>query len=226
MITANVIHRVFRIQSGNSQGTAFTIDVDGRQYLVTARHVVKGLESPTALSVFSRGAWVELPVKVVGHGAAETDISVFAPSRLLTDASLTMEPMSKGVIYGQDVYFLGFPYGFLGRYIFGPDGWPLPFVKKAIVSLFDGSVFLLDGHNNPGFSGGPVVFIEHPGDTFKVAAIVSGYRAVAEPVYAGVDATALTYQHNTGIIVSHAIGGALELIRQNPIGFDLGGAAK
>ncbi len=225
MITANVIHRVFRIQWGAGRGTAFTIDIDGKQYLVTARHVISDFHGQAAISVFSNGAWVQLPVQLVGHGVGDIDISVLAPSRLLTATNLSMEPMSKGVGYGQDVYFLGFPYDFLGKYIFGPDGWPLPFVKKATVSLFDGTVFLLDGHNNPGFSGGPVVFIESPGDAYRVAAVVSGYQAVPEPVYAGRDATALTYHYNTGIIVTHAIDGALKLIEQNPIGFQIGGTA-
>ncbi len=74
---------------------------------------------------------------------------------------------------------------------------------------------------NPGFSGGPVVFQEAGGREFKVAAVVSGYRAVAEPVLHRQDDTGLTVWHNTGIIVTHAIGGALDLIEQNPIGLAL-----
>jgi len=225
MITSNVIHRVFRIQWGTGQGTAFAIDIDAKQYLVTARHVVSDFPGQAAISVFSNSAWVELPVQLVGHAKGDVDISVLAPSRLLTPPELALEPMSKGVVYGQDVYFLGFPYDFLGKYVFGQDGWPLPFVKKATVSLFDGAVFLLDGHNNPGFSGGPVVFVQSAGDPFRVAAVVSGYQAVAQPVYAGHEETALTYDYNTGIIVTHAINGALELIERNPIGFEIGGTA-
>jgi len=136
-----------------------------------------------------------------------------------------MEPTSKGVIYGQDVYFLGFPYGLLGRCAFGPDGFPLPFVKRATVSLFDGAMFLLDGNNNPGFSGGPVVFTEPQSNRYKVAAVISGFQSVPEPVYKGSDQTALTYKYNTGIIVTYTIDGALKLIEENPIGFKLGGVA-
>ena len=32
------------------------------------------------------------------------------------------------------------------------------FVKRLTVSTLFGKPYLLDGHNNPGFSGGPVVF--------------------------------------------------------------------
>lgn len=227
MITANVIQRVFRIQWKTGQGTAFTIDIQGRQYLVTARHVVDDLKAQSEIGLFSNGSWIPLPVRLVGHCPGDIDISVLATSRILTPANLAMEPMSKGkgIIYGQDVYFLGFPYDFLGQYKLGSDGFPLPFVKKAIVSLFDGAIFLLDGHNNPGFSGGPVVFTEPQSNEYKVAAVISGYKTVSEPVYEGSDQTPLMYYYNTGIIVTHAINGALKLIEENPIGFELKGAA-
>lgn len=130
-----------------------------------------------------------------------------------------MEPTHKGLTYGQDVYFLGFPYGFLGKYIFGPDGYPLPFVKRATLSLFNGTVFLLDGHNNPGFSGAPVVFTEPQKLEFKVGAVVSGYQYVDEPIYDGPPTSGLTYRYNTGLIVTHAINDALDWIKGNPIGF-------
>ena len=225
MITANVIHRVFRIQWQGVEGTAFTIDVQDRQYLVTARHVVHDLRAPSEIGVFSNGLWIPLPVRLVGHCPGDIDISVLATNRILTSADLTMEPTSKGVIYGQDVYFLGFPYGLLGRCVFGPDGFPLPFVKRATVSLFDGAILYLDGNNNRGFSGGPVVFTEPQSNRYKVAAVISAFKVVSEPVYEGSDRTDdLTYQYNTGIIVTHAIGGALKLIEENPIGFELKGA--
>jgi hypothetical protein len=41
MITANYMCRTFRIKCGNSSGSGFTIDVNGREYLITARHVVQ-----------------------------------------------------------------------------------------------------------------------------------------------------------------------------------------
>lgn len=223
MITANVIHRVFRIRWNGSEGTAFTADIDDRQYLVTARHVLANFDTDGTVDVFSNGRWEPISVELVGHAPEDVDITVLAPSRRLTPANLPMAPLGQGprLTYGQDVYFLGYPHGFLGRYIFGPDGYPMPFVKKATVSLLDGAVFYLDGHNNRGFSGGPVVFQEASSPEFNVAAVVSGYHAVSEPVLHGQDKTGLTISQNTGIIVTHAIVGALHLIERNPIGFAL-----
>ena len=41
-LTSNVLNRVFWIgHQGKPMGTGFAVDVDGRQYLVTAQHVAK-----------------------------------------------------------------------------------------------------------------------------------------------------------------------------------------
>lgn len=218
MITANVLHRVFRIRYGASEGTGFAIDVDGREYLVTAKHEVAGMSGEDRIDVFSNGMWREFPVTLVGHADGEVDVSVIAGNRTLAPLSLPLEPTRDGLTYGQDVYFLGFPYGFLGSYMLGDNGFPLPFVKRATLSLFDGRMLFLDGHNNPGFSGGPVVFTARGDNAFRVAAVISGYRAIAEPVYEGGLETGLTYNHNTGIIVTHGIDSAVEIARANPIG--------
>ena len=57
MIPANAIHRVFRIRFGDWSGTAFTNDVENREYLVTARHVVDGMSDSDELMVFPNGDW-------------------------------------------------------------------------------------------------------------------------------------------------------------------------
>lgn len=222
MITANVIHRVFRIAVAERTGTAFAIDIDGRQYLITARHVADSLSGPSQIQVFRQGAWSALPVSVIGHAPGDVDVSVLAPSRRLTPTNnLPLPANSRGMVYGQDSYFLGFPYNVLTRYILGGDGFPLPLVKRATVSAMDRGVFLLDGHNNPGFSGGPVVFTLPNQADFRVAAVISGFQAVEEPVLHGGEETDLTYRYNTGIIVAHDVGAAIEIIGANPVGFEL-----
>lgn len=218
MITANVVHRIFRIKVGESEGTAFTIDVGDREYLITAKHVVDNISEEQDIQLFSNGKWIDLHVHLVGHASSDVDISVLATRTLLTPANLPMPATSNGVIYGQDVHFLGFPYGYLGKYSFGAQGYPLPFVKRATVSLLDDKLFLLDGHNNPGFSGGPVVFRRPNEHQFSVAAVVSGYRYVDEPIHGSSEAGQLTYQYNTGIVEAYSIDLAFEPITARPIG--------
>ena len=221
MITSNFIHRTFRIRYKTAIGTAFTVDVDGRQYLVTAQHIVPSINQQASIDVFSNNEWVSIPVQLVGHGSDTIDLSVFAPGVMLTPPGLPIQASSDGMAYGQELYFLGFPYHFLGNIIFAEQGYPLPFVKRAILSCFSGDVYLLDGHNNPGFSGGPVVF-GHPGASpTNVAAVISGYKFVPEPIYEGGVETELTYRYNTGIIVAYKIEHAVSLISANPIGLKL-----
>jgi len=217
LITANFIHRTFRIKCGDSVGTGFTVDVDGRQYMVTARHVVQTFGNVARLEVFGNEVWSPFQATLVAHGADDLDVSVFAPAAPMSPPNLPVVVSSDGLDYGQDVYFLGFPYGVLSRVIF-TNGYPLPLVKKAVLSSFAGDVYLLDGHNNPGFSGGPVVFARGGGVPTRVAAVISGYRFDPQPVFLAQAETDLTFRENTGIIVTYKIETALALIRGNPIG--------
>jgi S1-C subfamily serine protease len=218
MITANFIHRTFRIKCGDSVGTGFTVDVDGKQYLVTAKHVVQAFGTSAQLEVFGNGAWFIVPATLVAHGAEGLDVSVLAPTASMSPPNLPVMASSDGLTYGQDVYFLGFPYGVLSRIIFGDTGHPLPLVKKALFSTFAGDIYLLDGHNNPGFSGGPVVFARSGGIPTSIAAVVSGYRFSPEPVFFAEAETDLFFRENTGIIITYKIETAIALIRSNPIG--------
>jgi hypothetical protein len=221
MITTNVIHRVFNIQCGDLIGMGFTVEVEGKEYLITAKHVVESLDGEGNIGILSNAEWRKEEVNLVGHSPDDADISVLALTRILTPPNLPMEMTSGGaggVFYGQDVYFLGFPYGQTGPYAFGDDGYPLPYVKKAIISLLDRKKFILDGHNNSGFSGGPVVYREPGKDDLNVAAVISSYSFVDEPVFRDGEKTDLTYQYNTGIIQADSIIWARELIQANPIG--------
>jgi len=81
------------------------------------------------------------------------------------------------------VDFLGFPYG-LRSSIKGANGpYPLAIIKRGTIS---GSVpldpskkaneILLDGYNNPGFSGGPIVYrdLNQSSVVMNVIGVVSG----------------------------------------------------
>lgn len=47
--TSNVLFRVLKIKTATSTGSAFTIEVDGKQYLITARHLLRGFVIPLVL---------------------------------------------------------------------------------------------------------------------------------------------------------------------------------
>ena len=222
LITANVIYRVFRLKVGQHSGTGFAVEEDEREYLVTARHLAEPLVGNCHIELFKEGAWSPLEISTVGHGEGDIDISVLALSERLTpERPLPLQANSTGLVYGQDVYFLGFPYG-ISDLILGDTGCPVPLVKRATVSSLFGKPYLLDGHNNIGFSGGPVVFRPAGQGVFQVAAVVSGYRGQAEPVVdEGGQETQFRYTSNTGIIHAYDVNEAISLIRANPKGLSL-----
>ncbi len=224
MITTNAIQRTFHIKIGESTGTCFTVDVDGRQYLVTAKHVVENLNGACSIEIYHEKQWKSIDVTVVGHCDKGIDISVLTANFQISPTH-QLEPTSAGLVYGQDVYFLGFPYGMSGELGEINSDFPLPFVKRALVSnmIFenDTHICFLDGHNNPGFSGVPVVFKEPGKQDYKVCSVISGYRYAKEPIYQGDNPVPLELRANTGIVITYGIQHAVDLIKSNPIGYAL-----
>lgn len=111
------------------------------------------------------------------------DIAVLIPPEQLT-ITFPLEPTAKGMQYGQDMYFIGFPFGMKSA-ITGA-AYPFGFVKKVVLSgmQYTGSshVAFLDGYNVFGFSGSPVVFRVGNDFTHNVMSVVSGFEANLGPV--------------------------------------------
>ncbi|GMQ97212.1 MAG: hypothetical protein BMS9Abin15_0915 [Gammaproteobacteria bacterium] len=157
MLTLNVYDRVFFVR-GVKYGTAFTVDVDGKQYLVSARHVIN---SDCDLKIFHDRKWKQCPFTLVGSGEGEADITVLAPRHRLS-SEIPLDPAIGNFIIGQDVYFVGYPYKMWSEGGDVMSGRPLPFVKKGTISAGmdptdDVKRLYVDAINNEGFSGGPLV---------------------------------------------------------------------
>ena len=156
IVNANILTRVLHLKIGEMTGTAFTIEVDGRQYLITAKHLTgeSGIEK---LEIWQEG-WHRFKVSVVGMGTGREDVAVLSTDRVLTQ-TLPIDVGSERITVGQNVRFLGFPLGIATDYIMEQEGMRLPLVKGGILSgmKFENKVswLLVDGHNNGGFSGGP-----------------------------------------------------------------------
>ena len=54
MVTSNVLTRVFALRIASQQASGFTIEVDGRQYHITARHAVPASSPTRTLEVFRK----------------------------------------------------------------------------------------------------------------------------------------------------------------------------
>lgn len=227
MVSQNALSKVFRIKSEQGAATCFVIEHKGKEYLVTARHVIEWFSESQPIEIFRENIWVPVNAALVGHSNDLIDVSVLALDRQMSPQEHLPLPVEDfNVFFGQEVYFLGFPYGLFADVGQTNYGYPIPFIKKAIISSLQTDKtkprkYYLDGHNNDGFSGGPVLVCSPNKTNFKVAAIVSGYVPNNEMVFDVGRPTTLSYRDNTGIIIAYGMRHAVELIEANPIGFQL-----
>lgn len=224
-IFKTLYQRVFQIQWNGATGSCFTMEVEGRQYICTAKHCVEGFGSGDQLQILKEGDWHTFSPTLVGYGTYHADICVLAVDFQLSPSyGLNWDSAKMGPV--QEVYFLGFPYGWHVK-SYDPDWrYPKPLVKRGTLSGTENAsavVHYIDGHNNPGFSGGPVVYTNTmPGSWLSVAAVISGFMYEPEPIVDQQNqSTVLRYLSNTGIIVAYDIRHALEAVRSNPIGYEL-----
>jgi hypothetical protein len=206
----NGITRTLKIKTrGVHSGASFTIDLHGQQWLVTARHIVDGVP-PTEITVVTQ-AGVEVgglvPVPVVSSTA---DVAVFDLGGRTLTSNDPLTPHARDFYLSQNVFFLGFPFGLHLQGI----GETYPLVKRASISGWaeDNGIqdhYYLDGINNPGFSGGPVIFNRiGDDDDWRLLGVIHGYRFETIPVDSGHG----TVKTNTGIIVAYSIQHAVDAI--------------
>lgn len=209
MVPTNILQRTFHIEHNGSTGAAFTVEVADLQYIVTAAHVVKGLRPNSKLSVMHRGQWLTIDIGEVWVSPTGADIALVSPKKQLSPVHAILVGGASSFFLSQQIYFLGFPYGL--RLDLGPanNDFPVPFVKTGIVSGFtsvgSGSQLIFcDGHNNPGFSGGPIITVGRDSQV-HVIAVTSGYRHNDDPVLLNGKESGLTYRANTGLVIGYGL---------------------
>jgi len=257
--TSAAFYRTFMIQTAIERGTIFSIDVDNREYWITAKHLFTGVKTGPAGTYTARSATVSL-LSQFGEGdqghdqkwqqetftvldpGKDIDILVLVPRHALLPVGATLNPDTHGVGIGGDCEFLGFPYGGGWKGRDETAGWIwLPFVKHCTISGLNSEnlkFWVLDGINNEGFSGGPVLYGTGPNQ--EVFAVVQGFhQEVLEVLPAqnpdgsptGVvppppelpggkrkQAEKQVVKTNSGFIIAFDIQPAIEVIRHNPIG--------
>ena len=235
--TTNIIQKTFLIQQGNSPGTAFAIETDGREYLITARHVVPDTSKPIAIVQDEK--LKPLPVTGIYHHPGEPDVAAITLGQQIAPR-YPVELSNSGTVLGQDVVFVGFPFGWNNTQYDFNNGYPIPFVKAAIVSasIFKNktSFVYLDGHNNPGFSGGPIAADHMPHKDSKlgpkIIGVVSGFKFEHTPHPSRINPPPKSFggypiadDHvhltNSGFLKGYDIKHAIEIAQANPQGFKL-----
>lgn len=227
-VTTNVFMRVLRIESGGRAGTAFTTEVNGHQYVITARHNLPKPESIVDVRLFlSDGGWHSFKGRAIYPENSTVDIVALDVGQKVT-VEWPLEPTAEGIMLGQQVYFVGYPWGLGSRGGVPAGVAEFPFLKSSILSAIDSQqkdsvIFFLDGQNNPGFSGGPIVFRDTKSGQFRVAAVVKGYRNEGFPVVKEKDlqnpnAKAhddLWTRGNSGIVVGYSIAHIVQAIQKD-----------
>ncbi len=236
--TYGILHRIFDIriitiagdESILSSGTVFAIEVDSRQYLITARHIAQNIASNTQVQLWHNGSWNSIPIRIVGHGGGNVDVSVLASTIPLVPVEYQQHQHSPvldlgGIILGQKTMFLGFPSGYdpSTAYLLS-TGFPMPLVKYAhlsAISTYDYPIWL-DGHNNEGFSGSPLCFIDNDTNKMHIAGVISAYQHIPKPVFS-LDGreTGLYHLENMGLGLAWDIRHCLDIMHQNPIGLQM-----
>jgi len=230
-----ILNRVFPIKFNQHEGTCFVVDLDDRQYIISARHLFREIKPGDPVQLFIDLRWITLKVTPIFPESEKTDIVALAADQLVAPK---MEVLTgdEGIYVGQDVYFLGFPFNLATRFD-QPVAIHLAFIKKAVLSAIDarpesGHILYLDGHNNPGFSGGPVIFANYDQrDRLQTAGVIAGYRQQpTEVVTAEVKEAADTsdkkgkrrtvqfVRENTGIVVAYAFSEIRKAIQLKPLG--------
>lgn len=216
MITANIIQRVFRISHKGRTASAYTIEKDENQYLISASHVFDGTLEIPSVTIYQDGRWKDICVQTVYNSRDVGDTIVF---KLPYDIS-PRHKISLGVenvIWGTWAYFLGFPFGKTNPDKGINNNFPIPFIKAGLISGLnlerEGLITIfLDGHNNKGFSGGPVVWV-NPQDRKEIQIIgtVSSYLTES-PIHTQTLDDIKDYGTNAGIIETFWIKNILNLI--------------
>lgn len=218
-ITMNVLERIIFIKYNDNCGTGFTVEVNNKQYIITAKHVVEGIKQNDSIFFFQDNQWKKIEVKNIKFKNPKVDVIALVPSIQLTPVT-NVEFTSMDIVLGQDVYFLGFPFGLKTEVGSLNNNFPMPFIKKGICSSIDNknpeiNIIWIDGYCNPGFSGGPIIFRDIFTENFKIAGVLIGHLLEPIDVMDEKDKTELYVEINSGLIYSIGIDSIIKLIKEN-----------
>ena len=214
-----MLNRTFFIKSGDVKGTGFSVDYQGKMYIITARHVVAGVPTRDAIiQIWQQEHWQDYhTVKTILPSSDDVDIAIFETNEKVEQPYRVTVNGTENTGLAQQVWFFGYPFELETHF---KSGKIAPFVKRGMVSAIDFTkpdavVLYVDGFNNPGFSGGPIVFWDLSKRAYEILGVVHGYRPdTAKAVVNGqrVDTNVLV---NSGILVGYSIEHAMKAIEDS-----------
>jgi S1-C subfamily serine protease len=216
---AELVRKTYLINVGAFQGTAFLMVKGGEEYIITVRHLFD-----SALKCGDR-VKINLAVETTSKSYeakyyidkdARRDVAVLK----LSEKIQVLPPLeTEGqIILGGEVLFAGYPV--FSKQQFGTvskNNSLYPLVKRGIISAFFDppgiNLYLIDAHNNPGFSGSPLVTYNFETKKTILIGVVSGYikelKSIKTPAGATLDAV---MEENSGITIAYPIWVANEIV--------------
>lgn len=229
-LTRNIYSNVFNIKYNGEIGTTFIIENDSSNYFVTAKHILikpNDSKSPKygdkiTFEILRENSWVSLNGNIYFDSInLGVDVIVIKPNNMnFRKTGIDLKGIS--TIIGDEGFFLGFPYNLKTDDKENKNnGFPFPLVKKGVLSglIFENniSILLLDGHNNPGFSGGPVFFKNRFNDEdelYHLVGVISAYQAQINELITPLGT--FQYSENSGIIIALGQRHIYEIIQGIP----------
>jgi S1-C subfamily serine protease len=217
-VPTEMLDRTIFIKAGNEAGTAFAVDYKGKMYLVTARHVIAGLSTQNAtIQIHQEEQWKDYhTVKTIFPSSSDVDIAVLETEEKVANP-YTVTARAGIATMGQQVWFLGYPWGIASHFT---NRKIAPFIKRGTLSAVDATksdavVIYIDGFNNPGFSGGPIVFWDFDKHAYEIIGVVQGYKEDSAKVLINGQHVDTQLLVNTGILVGYSIEHAMKAIEES-----------
>jgi len=180
--SASHLFSCFCIKGEGGIGTAFLYQKDGLTLFVTAQHVLGRASAGGFVYLKKPSGWTKFELNGVTIHPEGQDAATFGLSNFdITIPHRFTHPADGPLGLGQELKFIGFPHG-LENTASSPSGFSTPLVRTAFFSgvIVDPSthkkLLILDGLNNPGYSGGPVWAPGPTPDEPSLLGLISGYR--------------------------------------------------
>lgn len=177
LLSPNHLSTVFHLRTSRGTGTCFFYQSSGGHFFVTAAHVIAKV-LPGETIYFGQGDdWIGFPVLAIAFHSRGLDVAVFSLDYEF-EAATAIDLPDPYFLPGQIVKFAGFPHGLTGQFKTF-QGFSCPLIRGAFISgsiLANGEeMLLLDGFNNPGYSGSPVWVSGDDGSAALIGMVI-GFR--------------------------------------------------
>ncbi|MDP3551459.1 MAG: hypothetical protein Q8R81_13855 [Novosphingobium sp.] len=161
---------------GKNRGTGYLVTIDSKTVIVSACHIFSGIQVGDSIQIISNAE--ENFFSVVAYFECESGYDICAISVDGVCVEHLKDTQMGGVLdLGEELKFLGYPHG-ISSTLPGRLAFPSPLVRTAffsgVIKQGDLDLIILDGFNNPGFSGGPLFKMTELGAS--LVGIISSYR--------------------------------------------------